>query len=219
MIRLGRSVAIDDVLEFLPCGTPQAWFDQAPGHLSTLLIDHANCEKKAAGTALSLLFRYVDKPDLLQRLSRLAREELRHFEQVHDLLQMRDIAYVHLTPSRYAAGLIDCVRPAEPFRLTDTLLMGAVVEARSCERFAGLAAVAPDDLADFYRGLLAAEARHFRHYLQLARTYAVEPVEAKLDELLARDACLVTEPATEFRFHSGPLALDAAALRAGAVDN
>jgi tRNA 2-(methylsulfanyl)-N6-isopentenyladenosine37 hydroxylase len=214
---MSRSIAIDDVLEFLPCATPPAWFEQALGHLPTLLVDHANCEKKAAGTALRLLFRYVDKPDLLQRLSRLAREELRHFEQVHEILQARGIAYVHLSSSRYAAGLLECVRTAEPFRLADTLLMGAVVEARSCERFAGLAAVAPEDLAEFYRGLLAAEARHFRHYLDLARVHAAEPVEAKLAELLAREARLVTEPDREFRFHSGPLALGPAALSAGAA--
>jgi len=207
MSRAARAAAsgIDDVLAFLPCPTPQAWFRQAAEHLPTLLIDHANCEKKAAGTALGLLYRYVDKPELLQRLARLAREELRHFEQVHVLMLARGIAYVHLTPSRYAAGLMQCVRQREPFRLADTLLMGAVVEARSCERFAGLAAVVPEDLASFYRGLLAAEARHFRHYLQLAGAHASEPVGAKLEELLAADRRLVTEPDDQFRFHSGPL--------------
>jgi tRNA 2-(methylsulfanyl)-N6-isopentenyladenosine37 hydroxylase len=216
-VKRAGPTGIADVLAFLSCSTPQVWFDQAPRHLPTLLIDHANCEKKAAGTALSLLFRYVDKPDLLQRLSRLAREELRHFEQVHDLLVARGIDYVHLSPSRYAAGLMACVRPAEPFRLVDTLLMGAVVEARSCERFAGLAEVVPNDLADFYRGLLAAEARHFRHYLDLAERYAAEPVEPKLRELLTRDAELVTAEDTLFRFHSGPLATQAAAVRAGSA--
>ncbi|MFU8814812.1 MAG: tRNA-(ms[2]io[6]A)-hydroxylase [Pseudomonadales bacterium] len=215
---MSSRAAIDDVLAFLPCATPEVWFQQARERLSTLLIDHANCEKKAAGTAMSLLYRYVDKPQLLQRLSRLAREELRHFEQVHVLMLAHGIDYVHLSPSRYAAGLMRCVRPQEPFRLADTLLMGAVVEARSCERFAGLVAVMPDDLASFYRGLLAAEARHFRHYLQLAGSHAVEPIEAKLRELLEADARLVTEPDDEFRFHSGPLRPRVARVSAAVAD-
>jgi tRNA 2-(methylsulfanyl)-N6-isopentenyladenosine37 hydroxylase len=196
--------ALEDVLGFLLCATPSAWFDEAPRQLPILLTDHANCEKKAAGTALSLLFRYVDKPDLLYRMSRLAREELRHFEQVHERMVARGIEYVHLTPSRYAAGLLRCIRPSEPFRLVDTLLVGAVVEARSCERFAGLAAVMPADLAVFYGGLLATEARHFRHYLQLAERYAAAPIDGKLREILREEERLVTRPDSEFRFHSGP---------------
>ena len=99
------SAAIADVLDFLPCRTPHQWFEQALQNIPTLLIDHANCEKKAAGTALSLMYRYVDQPTLLQRLSRLAREELRHFEQVHRLMQARGVAYVHVSSSRYAGRL------------------------------------------------------------------------------------------------------------------
>ena len=200
-----RSSEIDGVLEFLDCRTPKLWFEQAPEHLSELLIDHANGEKKAAGTALSLLYRYVDRSHLLQALSRLAREELRHFEQVHRLLATRDIDYRHISSSRYASGLRDCVRNNEPDRLVDTLLTGAVVEARSCERFLGLIDVLPQDLGDFYRRLLTSEARHFRQYLSLAERYAQEPFDHKLAEILARDADLVTAEDVVFRFHSGPL--------------
>jgi tRNA-(ms[2]io[6]A)-hydroxylase len=200
------ATGLDDVLAFLPCATPDAWFRQAAQRLPLLLVDHANCEKKAAGTALSLLYRHVDKPELLQRLSRLAREELRHFEQVHALMQTRGIDYVQLGPSRYAAALMAEVRRDEPGRLVDTLLVGAIVEARSCERFAGLAARLPEDVAGLYRALLASEARHFRHYLALAEHYAGEPVGPRLDALLAAEAELVTEPDRELRFHSGPLA-------------
>ena len=199
-----RAPALEDVRAFLHCPTPAAWFKAAAGNLPLLLVDHANCEKKAAGTALSLLYRYVDRPALLQRMSRLAREELRHFEQVHAEMERQGVDYVHLPAGRYAAGLLACVRRREPHRLVDTLLAGAVVEARSCERFAGLVGVVPGSLADLYRGLLASEARHFRHYLDLARRYAAEPVEARLDALLAADARLVTEPDPVFRFHSGP---------------
>ncbi|MEM8769356.1 MAG: tRNA isopentenyl-2-thiomethyl-A-37 hydroxylase MiaE, partial [Pseudomonadota bacterium] len=169
-------------------------------------VDHANCEKKAAGTALSLLYRYVDKAELLKRLSRLAREELRHFEQVHGHLEARQIPYVHLSPSRYARGLRTELRNSEPERLIDTLLTGAVVEARSCERFLGLIEVLDDELGRFYEKLLASEARHFEDYLKLAERYATAPIGPTLDALLARDAELISAPDTEFRFHSGPLA-------------
>lgn len=199
-------VGLAEVLAFLPCRTPQRWFDQAVGHLPLLLIDHANCEKKAASSALSMLYRYVDRPELLRTLSRLAREELRHFERVHALMEELGIAYAHLTPSRYAAGLRSRLRPTEPGRLIDTLLIGAVVEARSCERFAGLIPVLPERVAGLYRGLLASEARHFRHYLDLARHYAGGAVDARLAELLGADAQLVTAADRAFRFHSGPLA-------------
>ena len=198
-------MSVAQVLEFLPCRTPQRWFEQAPEHVHTLLIDHANCEKKAAGNALSLMYRYVDRPDLLQTLSRLAREELRHFEQVHQLLRAEGVAYVHLSSSRYAAGLRGHVRTHEPERLIDSLLTGAVVEARSCERFLGLIEVLPKPLAGFYGKLLASEARHFKQYLALAHAYAEGPFAAKLDELKAADADLVTAPDSIFRFHSGPL--------------
>lgn len=204
-VRDRAQTAVSEVLEFLSVRTPYRWFEQAPAHLDDLLIDHANCEKKAASTALSLLYRYVDRPELLQTLSRLAREELRHFEQVHEILLRRSIPYVHLTASRYAGGLKSLVRGDEPDRLVDTLLMGAIVEARSCERFLGLIEVLPADLADFYRKLLESEARHFQQYLALASRYADQPVDAALARMLARDAELVSEPDEDFRFHSGPL--------------
>lgn len=198
--------AVDQVLEFLGSRTPAVWFEQATEHLDELLIDHANCEKKAAGTALSLLHRYVDKPDLLMTLSRLAREELRHFEQVHEILDRREIAYVHLSASRYAGGLKSMVRTEEPGRLVDTLVMGAIVEARSCERFRGLIQVLPEDLATFYGKLLASEARHFEQYLDLARRYSEGSIVDVVTRMLARDAELISQPDDRFRFHSGPLA-------------
>lgn len=196
---------------FLTCATPAAWFEQAGRHLEELLIDHANCEKKAASTALGMLYRYVDRPQLLHRLSRLAREELRHFEQVHDLMMRRGVTYRHLSPSRYARGLMGHVGAAEPERLVDTLLVGAIVEARSCERFAGLVPVVPEDVARLYAGLLESEARHFHHYLDLAQRYSDKSVDARLTQLLDVETALITDPDCEFRFHSGPVAGDVAA--------
>ena len=196
---------LDELEAFLPCRTPDAWLALVDHHLDELLIDHANCEKKAAGTALSMLYRYVDKRQLLTKLSRLAREELRHFEQVLSHMARRGVVYRHLSPSRYAGGLRDLVRTSEPARLVDSLLVGAVVEARSCERFARLIDVLPGDLATFYARLLESEARHFTDYLDLARLYGLDDdVDARLAVILARERELIETPDRVFRFHSGP---------------
>jgi tRNA 2-(methylsulfanyl)-N6-isopentenyladenosine37 hydroxylase len=196
-----------EACRFLRCPTPDAWFETAERQLPTLLIDHAHCEKKAAGTAVSLIYRYVDKPDLLQRLSRLAREELRHFEQVIRMLDDLGIPYAHLTPSRYAGSMRTLMRTSEPGRLIDVLIVGAVVEARSCERFSGLAGRLDGPLAEFYRRLVEAEARHFGNYLALARRYADDGLGATLEERIAvfldRDRDLVLTADPQFRFHSG----------------
>lgn len=194
---------VDEVCEFLHCPTPQAWLAQAKSYRAELLIDHANCEKKAAGTALSLLYRYVDRPELLDKLSQLAREELLHFEQVLTHMRELGVEYVHISPSSYASGLRQGMATHEPWRLVDTLIVGAVVEARSCERFYRLTKVFDDELGLFYGRLLASEARHFKDYLALAQRYAPEPIDARVQRVLEKDAELVMVTSTEFRFHSG----------------
>ena len=197
--------------EFLPCSTPAQWLEQAclPEHRAILLIDHANCEKKAAATAMSLIWRHTDQVDLLQKMSQLAREELLHFEQVCGFMRARGIAYTELTASRYAAGLRAECRAQEPDRLVDTLLVGAIVEARSCERFHALAPyIEPQDpgLAKYYRSLLRAEGRHFEDYLSLAvERSSPEIVDQRLKDLFAVEASLISESDSAFRFHSGPL--------------
>ena len=195
---------IDDVLA---AATPEAWLDEACRRIPQLLLDHANCELKAASTALGFLYRYPERSALAQRMSRLAREELRHFEQVRSLMQELQLPFARLTASRYAGALRDAVRPDEPHRMLDLLLVGALIEARSCERFARLAPRLPSQLGKFYSGLLASEARHFSHYMALARAEcdATEAAfDARLGELKRLEARLVVEPDTEFRFHSGP---------------
>ena len=200
---------ISAIQNFLRCATPDAWLQNALAQQSLLLIDHANCEKKAAGTALNLLYRYVDKPDLLQRMSRLAREELRHFEQVLTLMTRRDIEYVQTSPARYAGAMHKHVRTHEPAKLIDTLIVGAIIEARSCERFARLAPLLDDELQRFYTGLLSSESRHFQHYLQLARRYSEQPIEMRVEFFLELEKGLIEAPDTEFRFHSGPVSASA----------
>ncbi|PAU87191.1 tRNA-(ms[2]io[6]A)-hydroxylase [Pseudomonas sp. WN033] len=192
-----------ELLDFLRCSTPDAWVAQALEHPEELLIDHANCEKKAASTALNLMFRYTDKPDLLQKMSRLAREELRHFEQVTALMQRRGVVYRGLSASQYAQRLRQHVRTTEPGRLIDTLIVGAFIEARSCERFAKLAPHLDAELGDFYRSLLKSEARHYQDYLKLAGKYAQGPIDERVAFFAEVEAEAVMTDDSEFRFHSG----------------
>jgi len=200
-----QDINLKPVLDFLPCRTPEAWIDAALADQRTLLIDHANCEKKAAATALSLMHRYTDNFQLLNKMSKLAREELRHFEQVLNIMAKRGISYDTIGASRYAAGLRDEVRKREPGKLMDTLLVGALIEARSCERFAALAPHLDYELTGFYTSLLKSESRHFGDYLALAETLAsAEEVTARLEVLKAREQMLVQGVDGEFRFHSGP---------------
>lgn len=197
--------ALQEIHDFLPCRTPQTWIDNALENQDLMLIDHAHCEKKAASTALSLMYRYVDNSGLLNKMSRLAREELRHFEQVLGIMNRRNVVYDHLTPARYAAGLRQAVRAEDPGRLVDVLIVGAIIEARSCERFAALAPFLDDALSDFYTSLLKSEARHYQDYLKLAVQANGGPVEDRLAVFLAIEKELIESPDTEFRFHSGPL--------------
>ena len=195
--------ALDEIKQFLPCETPQAWIEVALTQQSLMLIDHAHCEKKAASTAMTLMFRYVDRPELLKKMSRLAREELIHFEQVLALMESRGIEYVHLNASRYAAGMRKIVKTHEPQRLIDILIIGAFVEARSCERFAKLAPHLDPELEKFYQSLLKSEGRHYQDYLSLAQSYATESIDQRIAEFRALEKELILSDDNEFRFHSG----------------
>jgi tRNA-(ms[2]io[6]A)-hydroxylase len=193
-----------NVNSFLRCKTPNSWLEQAEANLSVLLIDHANCEKKAASTALNLMYRHVDQTDLILKLSKLAREELRHFEQVVALLKDRNIPYTQISSSRYAGELRSSARTHEPARLVDVLIISAVVEARSCERFSRLVEVLDEELAEFYQSLLKSEARHFQVYLEQAEKIAGGGViQDRIDLFLAADEHLILAPDPDFRFHSG----------------
>ena len=197
----------ENIEAFFDTPTPAAWLDAACERLPELLLDHANCELKAASTALGLLYRYPERSALAQRMSRLAREELRHFEQVRGIMADMQVPFERLTASRYAGGLRDAVRDEEPYKLLDMLLVGALIEARSCERFARLAPRLPERLRKFYGGLLASESRHFEHYLAFAASetgVSQTELDARLAELKEIEAALVTEPDPHFRFHSGP---------------
>ena len=197
----------ENIDAFFETPTPEAWLDAASERIPELLLDHANCELKAASTALGFLYRYPERTALAQRMSRLAREELRHFEQVRTIMDDMQVPFERLTASRYAGGLREAVRDEEPLKLLDMLLIGALIEARSCERFARLAPRLPERLARFYGGLLASESRHFEHYLGFALTetgVSQSELDERLAELKVVEASLITAPDPRFRFHSGP---------------
>ncbi len=195
----------------LASSTDPAWAPQARDHLEEILLDHAHCEKKAASTAMSLIFRYPERPGLMIPLARLAREELAHFEEVIEALRTRGLEYRRQQPSPYAARLMTAVRTHEPARLLDTLLCCALIEARSCERMRLLSEVLEDPaLVKLYRGLLACEARHFDSYLDLARKEALVPetqLLARLGQLAVHEAAVLREPPGDVRLHgaTGPL--------------
>jgi tRNA-(ms[2]io[6]A)-hydroxylase len=175
----------------LASSTPPAWAERVLAELDPLLIDHAHCEKKAAGNAVNLIFRYPQHAFLAEPLSRLAREELVHFEQVLARLEARGLRIRPLKASPYFGRLRAATRAAEPERLLDALLCSALIEARSCERFRVLAEHEGADgaLRDFYNGLLASEARHHGIFLTLAGEIApAAVVRARLSELAQHEA-------------------------------
>ena len=194
--------------ELLLAPTPLRWLERASERQGELLLDHADCEKKAASTAIALMFSYPADHELALRLSRLAREELRHFEQVARLMRRLQLPVQRLRPGRYAATLRKAVRTAEPHRKLDLLLVSALIEARSCERFRSLAPRLTGDIAALYEGLQQSEARHYEIYLQFAtRELPGEPAPAWRErgrQLAQIEASLITSPDPQFRFHSGP---------------
>jgi len=191
-------------IKFLQQPTSSAWVEQAIAHLDTLLLDHSHCERKAAGVALNLMFRYPSNAKLVRALTAIAQEELEHFEQVNQWLDRRNISLAPLSSPPYAAGLKAQIRSQEPHRLLDSLLISGLIEARSHERLGLLADHCPDPaLAQFYRGLMASEARHYGLYWTLATTYCDRTtVTQRLEELAVVESQLLSTLHPEPRIHS-----------------
>ncbi len=205
-----------DIETFLGCRTPESWLELAASRIPDLLVDHAQCEKKAASSALQLMFRYPHDEELASKMSKLAREELRHFEQVLKLMRARCISDRKQTGARYANGLREHVRKTDPERLVDILIIGAFIEARSCERFARLVPYLDSELGQFYRGLLESEGRHYQGYLSFAKSRWLSAQKERLGVARAQadfdsrvnfirevEQDLIQTPDPEFRFHSG----------------
>jgi tRNA-(ms[2]io[6]A)-hydroxylase len=194
---------LEELMAFLPCPTPAAWIAEAVRQQETLLLNHCYLEQCAARTAMALLFQCPDKPDVLRKMSRLAREELHHFEQVLALLEKRGITYRILKPSRYAGRMNAGVRKLQPEHFVDLMVVGAFIEARSCERFAALAPHVDKELADFFRSLLKSEARHYKDYIGLAAKYSPEPIDGRIAFFGEVERSAIESPDPLFRFHSG----------------
>lgn len=195
---------IQHIYEFLGCQTSQKWLDIAKNHLPLLLQDHANCEKKAAGTAMNLIFRYEFYRDLQEKLSQLVREEMLHYEQVMKLMKERNIEWFHLPAGRYAKGLLKHKRTFEPAGMIDVLIIGAFIEARSCERFSALADVIDDEkLSKYYKYLLRSESRHYEDYLSLAQSISEDDISSRVAFFREVERELIDSPDDELRFHSG----------------
>ena len=203
----------EPALSFLRCRTPEAWVSRAIQELPTLLLDHVSLELRAAQQAQSLIRRYGGvgrKSDweflLIEKMSKLAREELRHFEQVLSILKKRGIDYSRISASRYANALHSEIQQSEPGRLIDTLIVGAIIEARSCERFFCLCCeLGPQEseLAEFYASLLKSECRHFQGYLSLAERVGKGPISDRIEVFLKKEETLVLQADTVIRLHSG----------------
>lgn len=184
--------------------SPQRWLKQVDENLAEVLIDHAHCEKKAAGTAMNLLFAYVDNEELCREMTTIVNEELEHFHMVVEILKQRGIEFRRLKPSQYGRRLNDLVRKQEPQRAIDRLLVAGLIEARSCERFGLLRDnLADKELAAFYDGLFESEARHHTTYIRLAKMFGCdESVRARLAELADEEAKIIAEGEELARVHS-----------------
>lgn len=182
------------------------WVDAALSDLSTLLVDHAHCERKAAQTALQFVQQRPTDPALCAALSRLAREELVHFERVLGEMKARGIAMRSLPSAGYAGRLFELVR--KDHRDLDAFLICALIEARSHERFVRLAQSTSDArLSAFYTDLGTAEERHGAFYVGLAQSAASDEekrlLSRRLDELTAAEAEIVHRPNQPIRMHAG----------------
>ncbi len=188
----------------LAAPTRPDWVVEALASLDEILLDHAHCEKKAASTAVSMLFRYPERPELMRPLSELAREELRHFELVLGIIEKRGGAFTRQFPSSYAQRLYGAVEKSEPARLVDSLLCCALIEARSCERMQILADHLQDvELSKLYRGLLASEARHHQVYVDLAaEVVGMDFAMVRLEELALHEASVIADGERPVRLHS-----------------
>ncbi|WP_286941309.1 tRNA-(ms[2]io[6]A)-hydroxylase [Acinetobacter sp. UBA6526] len=211
MSSLNYDELMQPVIAFLGCKTPQVWLDEALNNLDILIQDHANCEKKAASTAMNLMFRYSFFTDLQVKLAQLVREEMLHYEQVLEFMNKRGQEWKGLSAGRYAGGLRKEIRTYEPEALIDVRIIGAFVEARSCERFHALASIVDDELGRYYRYLLKSESRHFEDYLALALDVAKtaklkdpeETIQQRIEHIREVEKNLIISPDDTFRFHSG----------------
>ncbi|MCP4171113.1 MAG: tRNA-(ms[2]io[6]A)-hydroxylase [Fuerstiella sp.] len=184
--------------------SPERWLSQVDQNLNVILIDHAHCEQKAASTAMHLMFEYVENEELRDEMTEIIAEELEHFHMVLALLKQRNIRFYKLKPGTYGRKLMELCRRQEPHKAIDRLLIAALFEARSCERFVLLRDHLQDSqLSDFYGSLYESEARHHATYVRLAQSYgSVDAVNCRLEGLAAAEATVVADGCELPRVHS-----------------
>ena len=183
--------------------TPDRWLNQVDEDLDQVLLDHAHCELSAARTALNLMVAYVLYEPLTVEMTRIINEELDHFHQVLEQLNRLDIDFKRQQSGHYGKRLNALVRSEEPMRGVDRLLIAALIEARSCERFCLLRDHVRDpELADFYGSLFESEAGHYATYVQLAKDFMPsDEVDQRLDELASEEAQIILEGYSRARRH------------------
>tara|TARA_R110000737_G_scaffold73431_1_gene101955 strand:- start:99 stop:851 length:753 start_codon:yes stop_codon:yes gene_type:complete len=140
---------------------------------------------------------------LIDKMVLLIKEELHHFYQVLEIMDEYGVEYRSITPCRYAKGMLRHVKTFEPDALIDKLIVGAYIEARSCERFAKLAPHVDKRLGDFYISLLRSEARHYQDYLTLAQDIATFDISERIKFFAEKEKELISTPDKDFKFHSG----------------
>ncbi len=184
----------------LKVDTQSGWIESAIADLDRVLIDHAHCEKKAALNAYALISRYPERDRLVREMISLAQEETDHFQRVYRFIRGRGAQLARDPGDPYVQELHALIRRNEPGRMLDALLVAALVEARSCERFSILSrAVADKELREFYRELLASEAGHYRTFVDIAKEYfPADMVASRLDTLADAEAEII------FRLTSAP---------------
>ena len=175
--------------------TDPRWADLANQDLEEILTDHAFCEQKAASTAISLIVKYPDYPELVTEMSALAREEMEHFQRVHEIILKRGYTLGRERKDEYVNELLSFVRKdaSRIVNLVEKLLFSAMIEARSCERFRVLSENIEDkELSEFYRELMASEAEHYATFIGFARKYGIGvDVEKRWQEFLDFEATLM----------------------------
>ncbi|NVK38149.1 MAG: tRNA-(ms[2]io[6]A)-hydroxylase [Gammaproteobacteria bacterium] len=203
MSKIDIDELIAPVLAYLPNRTPEAWVDAALEHQETILIDHATNELKAAQQAMTLMARNPLNMDIQNKMSRLAREELVHYEQVLKIIKKRRIKFRTMKASGYAYNMAQHIRSDNKGKLTDNLIIGSIIEARSCERFHKIAPSLDEELQKFYISLLKSESRHFKDYLALAQKYTDEDIQPRVEFFLSVEDKSILEPDPLMRLHSG----------------
>lgn len=203
MAKIDIDEMIAPVVEYLPNRTSDAWVAAALEHQETILIDHATNELKAAQQAMTLMARNPLNMDIQNKMSRLAREELVHYEQVLKIIKKRGIKFRTMKASSYAFNMAQHIRPDNKGKLTDSLIIGSIIEARSCERFDKIAPSLDDELQKFYISLLKSESRHFKDYLTLAQKYSEEDIQSRVEFFLQCEDEFITQPDRLMRLHSG----------------